>query len=268
MNRWARWIRSLLALPRWAAVGAIVGASVVDSLGVTWLSLVVADVPESMVAVVVPTLVAGPVAIVLLTLLEELNRARALAQTLANTDALTGALNRRCFMERGHQAVGRAGSSTSSTSVLLMDIDDFKQINDRYGHSTGDAVLQMFAAECVAQLRPQDLLARWGGEEFVALLPATAAADALQLADRLRQAIAEARVAGADGEPMGVTVSIGVACSDEQTVFLDDLLLRADEAMYEAKRSGKNTVRLATHVARAAEQVTGGSGLTRARRRA
>ncbi|MDH4392137.1 MAG: GGDEF domain-containing protein [Aquabacterium sp.] len=251
MKPWARCIRSLLSLPRWAAVGVIVGASVAGSVLITLLSLAVSDVPGSMyavavlIAVLVPTLVAGPVAMVLLKLLEELNHARALAQTLANTDALTGALNRRCFMERGHQAVGRAGQNASPTSVLLMDIDDFKQINDRYGHSTGDAVLQMFARQCLASLRPQDMLARWGGEEFVALLPATAPADALQLSDRLCKAIAAARVDGAGGEPRGVTVSIGVASSVGGALALDALLSRADAAMYDAKRSGKNRAKLA-----------------------
>lgn len=277
MNQWARWIRLLLSLPRWTAVGVIVGASVASSVAITLLSLVVSNVPDGMfrialfIAVLVPTLVAGPVAIVLLRLLQELNLARALAQTLANTDALTGALNRRCFMERGHQEVARAGTRGGPVSVLLMDIDDFKQINDQFGHSTGDAVLQMFAKQCMASLRPQDMLARWGGEEFVALLPATAPADAMRLSNRLCQAIAQARSADTNGALTRVTVSIGVASSLDGPVALDALLSRADAAMYEAKRSGKNRVKLADEADEAAIQLLARSavspGHTRSRER-
>lgn len=251
MHTWGRRIRRLLALPRWAAVGVIVGASVASSVAITLLALVLTDAPREilgmsvLIAMLVPTLVAAPVSIGLLKLLHELDAARALAQTLANTDALTGALNRRHFLNAGSLAIGRARQDATPTSVLLMDIDDFKQVNDRHGHSTGDAVLQMFARQCLKSLRPQDMLARWGGEEFVALLPATAPADAVRISERLCKAIAESRVCGTGGAPMGVTVSIGVAVSEGGGAGLDVLLSRADAAMYTAKRSGKNRVKLA-----------------------
>lgn len=251
MRTWGEWIRLLLALPTWAAVGLIVGASMASSVAITLLSFLGSDAPRSvfetavLIAMLVPILVATPVSIGLLKLLHELNAARALAQTLANTDALTGALNRRNFMAVGTQVVGRADQDATPTSVLPMDIDDLKQVNDRHGHGTGDAVLQMFAQQCMKSLRPQDLLARWGGEEFVALLPATAPADAVRISERLCKAIAEGQVCGPGGAPMGVTVSIGVAVSQGGGAGLEVLLSRADAAMYTAKRSGKNQVRLA-----------------------
>ena len=238
-------------MPKWAAVGLIVGASVLGSVATTLLAMELSGAPRDilatsvLIAVLVPTLVATPVSTVLLKLLHELNAARALAQTLANTDALTGALNRRHFMDVGNLIVSRAQPDATPTSVLLMDIDDFKQVNDRHGHSTGDAVLQMFARQCMKSLRPQDMLARWGGEEFVALLPATAPADAVRISERLCNAIAEGRVAGADGASMGVTASIGVAASVGGSARLDALLSQADAAMYHAKRNGKNQVQLA-----------------------
>jgi diguanylate cyclase (GGDEF)-like protein len=246
------WVRLLLALPKWLAVCTIVGVSVASSVGITMLALVLSNAPSSLlpmsvlIAVLVPTMVAAPVAIGLLKLLHELNSARALAQTLANTDALTGALNRRNFLDVGTKVVSRARRDATPTSVLLMDIDDFKQVNDRHGHGTGDAVLQMFAQECLKSLRPHDMLARWGGEEFVALLPATAPADAVRVSERLCKAIADGRINGADGMPIGVTVSIGVAASTGGADGLEALLSRADAAMYVAKRNGKNGVRLAT----------------------
>jgi diguanylate cyclase (GGDEF)-like protein len=232
-------------------VGVIVGASVASSVTITLLALELTDAPREilgmsvLIAMLVPTLVAAPVAIGLMKLLHELNAARALAQTLANTDALTGALNRRHFHDMGSQIVGRARQDATPTSVLLMDIDDFKQVNDRHGHCTGDAVLQMFARQCMKSLRPQDMLARWGGEEFVALLPATAPADAVRISERLCKAIADGRVVGTGGTPMGVTVSIGVAASAGVAAELDALLAQADAAMYRAKRKGKNQVALA-----------------------
>jgi diguanylate cyclase (GGDEF)-like protein len=172
--------------------------------------------------------------------------ARILAQTLANTDALTGALSRRNFMEVGALVLARARHDAVPMSVLMLDVDDFKQVNDRYGHNTGDDVLKMFARICMQTLRPTDMLARWGGEEFAALLPSTALADAIQISERLCNAIASGSVAAGTGPPIRVTVSIGLATSTNSSAGLEELLARADAAMYDAKRSGKNGVRLAS----------------------
>lgn len=250
MTTWARIIRRALALPRWQAVTCITTASVLGSLLLTMVTLSAFGATQRTilvalaVATIVPALIATPVGLVLTRLLQELDAARGLAQTLANTDALTGVLNRRHFVEKSTQLMGRAAHDQSPTSVLMLDIDDFKTINDRYGHQTGDEVLQMFAAACIRTLRPTDLLARWGGEEFVALLPATAPADAIRISDRLCKAIANGVIQGTDRKLVGVTVSIGVATSPGSGSRLEELLVSADAAMYQAKRAGKNCVRL------------------------
>lgn len=256
MTPWAPWIRRMLALPKWQAVSLIVGASVGGSVLLTLIIMTLLGAPQKTflialgVALGVPTLVAGPVGIVLMRLLHELDSARILAQTLANTDALTGALNRRNFMEVGTLVVARARHDATPMSVLMLDVDDFKRVNDQYGHGTGDEVLQMFARVCMQTLRPTDMLARWGGEEFVALLPSTAPADAIQISERLCNAIASGSVAAGTRDCVRVTVSIGVASSADSNTGLDELLSRADSAMYEAKRSGKNGVRLAHSASR------------------
>ena len=251
MMSWTSLVQHVLSLPKWQAIAWITGASVAGSVLMTIVAMSALDADQStfvialLVATIIPTLVAMPVGIVLTRLLHELDAARKLAQLLANTDALTGALNRRRFMELGNLILARASHDRSPMSVLMLDIDDFKKINDRYGHQTGDEVLRMFAGICLKSLRPTDMLARWGGEEFVALLPATAPADAVLISARLCAAIAEGRVATDQDTPLGVTVSVGVAANLDGTDRLETLLSLADAAMYEAKLAGKNGVKLA-----------------------
>ena len=248
---WAHFVRHVLALPRWQAIASITGASVAGSVLMTIVTMSALGAPPRtffialLVATLIPTLVATPVGVVLTRLLHELDAARKLAQLLANTDALTGALNRRHFMEMGTLMLARASHDESPMSVLMLDIDDFKKINDRHGHQAGDEVLRMFARICVKTLRPTDMLARWGGEEFVALLPATAPADAVRISARLCAAIAQGSVDTDRNAPIGVTVSVGVAASLDGSARLEELLSRADAAMYEAKLAGKNGVKMA-----------------------
>lgn len=248
MSAWAPLIRRTLVLPRWQAVACIVGASVLGSIALTVVSMTALGAPQRSflialgVATFVPTMVATPVGMVLTRLLHELDAARALAQTLANTDPLTGALNRRHFMETGSNLLARAAHDGTPMTVMMLDIDDFKRVNDRFGHQAGDDVLHMFARTCMQTMRSTDLLARWGGEEFIALLPGTAAADATRIAARLCCAIAAGSLKAADGQPINVTASIGLACGTGGAMRLEDLVSRADAAMYEAKRSGKNRV--------------------------
>jgi diguanylate cyclase (GGDEF)-like protein len=149
---------------------------------------------------------------------------------LANEDELTGVLNRRAFLSR---ATGK------SAAVLALDIDHFKRLNDRYGHAAGDAMLRGFARAVAAQLRPQDLFARVGGEEFWVLLPQTDIATAVQVAERLRVAVSETR-AQHDAETLQVTVSIGVSGVTDGD--LAAALSAADRAMYQAKTRGRNRV--------------------------
>ncbi len=163
-------------------------------------------------------------------------------QTLAITDPLTGLYNRRHFFDLVHREVERAGRTNQPLSVVMFDVDHFKQVNDRYGHLCGDHVLQMVANRCRSLLRSVDVLARYGGEEFVIMLPGTPLDHAQQVAERLRQHIAHTPIAIADAT-IQITISLGVAeLNIHDQLALDGLLSHADQALYLAKQSGRNRV--------------------------
>jgi diguanylate cyclase (GGDEF)-like protein len=166
----------------------------------------------------------------------------------AETDALTGIANRRRFLDVLDQAHARAIESGGELSLLLIDLDHFKSVNDRFGHPTGDAVLSSVAGRLQARLRPGDLLARYGGEEFSILLPATSAEAALLCAERVLAAVS-ANPVTVDGYHLPLTVSIGLATlndGDDATHPDSALLLkRADLALYRAKAEGRNCVVMA-----------------------
>lgn len=164
-------------------------------------------------------------------------------QQLATLDPLTAVPNRRHFYEQALREVERATEFGHPISVLMLDADFFKAINDTYGHLVGDQVLQMIAACCRDDLREIDLLARFGGEEFAALLPNTDHEAALGVARRLAARIAETPV-HTDSGLLYVSVSVGVASTTPgQPISLEQLLDKADKALYEAKRAGRNKVR-------------------------
>ncbi|MDD2880492.1 MAG: sensor domain-containing diguanylate cyclase [Rhodoferax sp.] len=160
------------------------------------------------------------------------------AQFLAQHDALTGLYNRRAFFELSKSAWALAQRNGHPLSVLMLDIDYFKQVNDRWGHSGGDAVLVAVSQTMAATCRAGDVLARWGGEEFIVLLPMTALEDARLLAERIRWQIAELTQTP---DAMGCTASIGVT-QYAKDVSLDKLIDRADAQLYLAKRYGRNQV--------------------------
>ncbi|HWI16227.1 MAG TPA: GGDEF domain-containing protein [Vicinamibacterales bacterium] len=160
----------------------------------------------------------------------------------ARTDALTGLANRRAIQERGRVELKLAKRTTVPVSVVLCDLDHFKNINDRYGHETGDAALVKVAAVLKAALRETDALGRWGGEEFIAVLPATTAPGAREVAERMRAAIESISFPGLAER---TTMSIGVATSQEINDPVDewDLLIKeADRRLYRAKHDGRNQV--------------------------
>ncbi len=163
------------------------------------------------------------------------------AQRLAATDALTSLLNRRAFAEMVERDVSLAHRHGWPLSLLLLDVDHFKQVNDRFGHAVGDEVLAAVAATLGLTVRKSDLVARWGGEEFVVALSHTAVSGARVMAERLRRRIGEKRVDVKGREPLVVTASIGVA-SLVQGESLEELVARADRAMYAAKAKGRNRV--------------------------
>lgn len=160
----------------------------------------------------------------------------------AHVDYLTGVFNRRYFMERAEQEMHRSKRYGSTLSLFMLDIDHFKQINDRYGHKVGDLVLVTLAKLCRAALRDVDILGRMGGEEFAVLLPETDPATAYEVAQRLRLQVAAAQVPLEGGLPVQIHVSIGVSFMTSGEDNIDVLLHKADTALYAAKNSGRNRV--------------------------
>ncbi len=162
---------------------------------------------------------------------------------LAITDQLTGLYNRRFLSAQLGPLVQRAQCGGDTVSVMIVDMDHFKRLNDSFGHDVGDAVLREFAVRLASNVRPSDFACRMGGEEFVVIMPRTSGDIACLAAERLRRQICAAPFSAAGAtHPIDVTVSIGVACSAGAEDTSDALLKRADEALYEAKRSGRNRV--------------------------
>lgn len=160
----------------------------------------------------------------------------------AHTDSLTGLNSRGYFMHLAELELNRAVRYGNELSIFMLDIDFFKQVNDSYGHKVGDTVLKKLADVCRNTLREVDVIGRVGGEEFAVLLPETDMARAVEVAERLRSDIENAKISRASGLPVHITVSIGVAFLRSKDENLDVLLNKADKALYEAKKSGRNRV--------------------------
>jgi len=162
---------------------------------------------------------------------------------LATTDPLTGAYNRRTFFELGSTEFARSKRYKQGLSILMMDIDHFKLVNDNYGHNVGDITLSTLVANCMGVLRSIDILGRVGGEEFSIILPHTTGKEGVLVAERLRQVI-EKNVMETDNAVFSITVSIGVSEIRDDDLTIDDVLKRADQALYCAKNKGRNRVEL------------------------
>ena len=163
-------------------------------------------------------------------------------QSQALTDPLTGLYNRRGLFELGKVEFARATRSGRPFSGIMIDLDHFKEVNDTYGHSTGDQVLCEVARRCKRCVREIDFVGRYGGEEIIILLPETAMNAGLHVAERLRTAIANRPILVEESMELSITASLGVANRDENTTTLETLIARADQAMYIAKHKGRNRV--------------------------
>jgi len=176
-------------------------------------------------------------------------------ERLATIDPLTGASNRRHFHARAALEIERTARFGQTLTALIIDIDHFKSINDLHGHTCGDAGLRRLVETAREELRSNDILARMGGDEFVALLPNTDVVGALKVAERQRNRIANLAIEG-EGRRFGITISIGIAAFGPGEETIDNTLTRADQALYRAKTEGRNRVSLASQ---------SGSGLVRGR---
>ena len=173
---------------------------------------------------------------------DELRKALADLEKLATTDPLTGIPNRRHLLNRGQKELTLARQGDRPVSVLSIDIDRFKNINDTYGHAVGDEALKVMVDATLKALREEDSFGRFGGEEFLVFLPETNTKEAANLADCIRRTIAEASVPVAESNVLQLTVSIGVATywCDGETI--ESVLKKADDALYQAKNNGRDRV--------------------------
>jgi diguanylate cyclase (GGDEF)-like protein len=177
------------------------------------------------------------------------DRAQALVRTMAMTDSLTGVYNRRMFFEVAQAELLRAQRESAKMTLFMIDIDHFKRVNDTHGHPVGDKVLQHVADVITDCLRVQDILVRYGGEEFCALIVSVNEAQALALAQRIRNEVANQPVT-ANGLTIPITVSVGVASAwPKELSSLHPLIAQADEAVYRAKNNGRNAVVVYAHAA-------------------
>ncbi|MFC1536650.1 GGDEF domain-containing protein [Pseudomonadota bacterium] len=205
-----------------------------DSLKVTLIATAIATTLGLILFVLFFRLVGG--------IESELSKHQKALRQIATNDGLTGVYNRRSFDTIVDKEVERARRYERDLSLMIIDIDHFKQINDTFGHVAGDAVLKALAEKLSEQLRSNDHLARYGGEEFVIILPETPLEMAQLLAERVRKSAGEHEYQVGNNQTSHLTLSIGVSSFPEQASTVEELTFRADSALYEAKETGRNRV--------------------------
>ena len=178
----------------------------------------------------------------ILKLEEQLMQSRQQMEVLAMHDSLTGLLNRRAIEEYAEAEFNMAVRKERALSIILLDIDHFKNVNDRFGHKFGDQTLRQVAKILTEDLRIYDHIGRWGGEEFILILPDTQLKDAVTVAERVRVRTAEMQMSLENGEAFSVNLSLGAACTTGQFASLTKLIDAADQALYQAKQTGRNRV--------------------------
>ena len=244
LRRVSRWVSRMGVLR--ATVLTVMCASL-GSLALTWLSLRLLGHGSMGNALWISMLVPIPLALVFggsnIILVIALEQAWGRVNELAMVDSLTGLSNRRRFMPAAEREIDLARRYHQPVAVLVLDVDHFKAINDAHGHLAGDHVLVEVGKRCLQALRATDLLARWGGEEFIVLLPNTPVAQAQQLAERVRETVSATAQLVVLGQTVQVTVSVGAAgAAPGQLVSLDMLIQLADGALYRAKHAGRDRV--------------------------
>jgi len=180
----------------------------------------------------------------ILDLETRLSESLAREEALATLDSLTGLPNRRALYDRARAELNRAQREKKSIGLIMMDIDDFKPINDQFGHAAGDEALRLVAEVLQKSKRDYDFTGRWGGDEFLAILPGTSILQAGLVAERIRASIDKVRLEADGAGAVVLRTSLGVACASPafHPVELDELLQQADSALYRAKAEGRNRV--------------------------
>lgn len=192
------------------------------------------------VAAVTPLLIVPGACFLNMRLLYQLRSANQRLAALSETDSLTKTLNRRRFLEVAERELTLAARHHYPTTVVLMDFDNFKVVNDQYGHHVGDEVLIRSIEVMRGVIRQSDVLGRFGGEEFILLLPHTSAGGALALANRLREAVASTPIKASEGDEFRVTISAGCLTCESSQSSLAAMIQKADELLYQSKANGRD----------------------------
>ncbi|WP_415895437.1 GGDEF domain-containing protein [Neptuniibacter sp. PT34_22] len=227
---------------------AVTIVSILLSVIITFSILTLAGVSEELyrisliISVVAPATIAPLVTWYLVKLLVKVHDLEQQQRRLATYDGLTGALNRRAFFESFETIKQQIEKEQTDLTLAYMDLDDFKPINDLYGHVVGDKVLKSFVATLRNELRSSDLIARVGGEEFVIVLPNTDINNAQTILDRIRNKVADDPLT-IEGHCINLSVSIGLSQNKKHhSLIIDQLIQEADKALYKAKEAGKNCI--------------------------
>jgi len=191
-----------------------------------------------MIILFVPVLLVGYVTTLLAA---DIQYAREELILLSDTDEMTGLKNRRAFKSELSNEIKKGARYKRPFSLMMLDADNLKQVNDQYGHGTGDKLIVTLARTIQESLRSTDVLARYGGDEFIVMLPETNASRTIEVAERIRSAV-ENTSFNADGDRVSSTLSIGISCFPDDCGDSDEIINRADQALYESKRKGRNTV--------------------------
>lgn len=191
-----------------------------------------------MIILFVPVLLVGYVTTLLAA---DIQYAREELILLSDTDEMTGLKNRRAFKNELSNEIKKGARYKRPFSLMMLDADNLKQVNDQYGHGIGDKLIVTLAQTIQESLRSTDVLARYGGDEFIVMLPETSAGRTIEVAERIRLAV-ENTSFSADGDRISSTLSIGISCYPDDSGDSEDIINRADQALYESKRKGRNTV--------------------------
>lgn len=241
------WRNAVLGMGHFRSVLAITLFSVLMSVIITGVIMTVfwwegrdVLIKSSLIAAIVPGIVAPLASNFVVKLLFELEDLQVQLVEMVNRDPLTRVYSRRYLLDCLEIEPARTVRSNEPMSLLMLDVDDFKSINDCYGHGNGDVVLKKIAQICESTLRPYDVIARFGGEEFVVLLPNTPLPEACSVAERIRENVAVSTIELTSGETIQSTISIGVSPFIPPDPKCVNLLSRADRGLYKAKGNGRN----------------------------
>lgn len=241
------WQNVILEMGHYRSVLAVTLFSVLMSVGINgvimqvfWREGIDVFLKSSLVAAIIPGIVAPLASNFVIKLLFDLDELQAQLLEMVNRDPLTKVHSRRYLLDCLEIESARTLRENEPMSLLILDVDYFKSINDRYGHANGDHVLQEIAQVCESTLRPYDVIARFGGEEFVVLLPNTSLPEACNIAERIRENVAVRTIELTSGEAIQSTISIGISQFISPDPKCKHLLSHADKGLYKAKHNGRN----------------------------